>query len=182
MSFHFHIRKAMQAIGVLLRFERSRRMNSMRLLKLLYIADRESLRETGRPITGGHVVAMKRGPVLSGVYDLIRGQHLETPHWEQFVRKDRYEIELIGEVGVGELSRYEIGKLEEISKRYADCDEWDMVWLTHEFPEWRRNDPGNASRPIPLEHILEAVGRIDDMASIVQDEKDRMAFERVFGE
>jgi hypothetical protein len=35
--------------------------------KLLYLADRESLKKTGRPITGDRVVAMEHGPVLRSV-------------------------------------------------------------------------------------------------------------------
>jgi hypothetical protein len=49
--------KTIQAIGVLLRQDGVRCMNYMRLLKLLYIADRETLRRTGRPI-----VARRRRP------------------------------------------------------------------------------------------------------------------------
>ena len=60
-------------VGVLLGYERARRMNYMRLLKLLYLAVREFLLKTGHTITGDHAGAMKRGPVSSQVYDLIRG-------------------------------------------------------------------------------------------------------------
>lgn len=39
-------------------------MSYLRMLKLLYLADRESLKETGHTITGDRVVAMEHGPVL----------------------------------------------------------------------------------------------------------------------
>jgi uncharacterized phage-associated protein len=103
INFPFRILKTIQAIGVLLRFDGVKRMNSMRLLKLLYIPDRESLRETGRPITGGPVVAMERGPVLKEVYDLILGQHREMPFWAQFFRKERYDLLELAEPDVGQL-------------------------------------------------------------------------------
>lgn len=73
MHFPLKVDKTIQAVGVLFRAEGVQRANCMRLLKLLYIADRESIREVGRPITGGAVVAMERGPVLEEVYDLIPG-------------------------------------------------------------------------------------------------------------
>src|SRR6266852_2860195 len=95
MNFPLHIEKAIQAIGVLFRQDGVKRMNYMRLLKLLYIANREAIKETGRPITGGPAVAMERGPVLEEVYDLIRGQHREMPLWDKYLRKDRYDLELI---------------------------------------------------------------------------------------
>src|SRR5271168_467516 len=108
MSFPFKILKTIQAIGVLLRYDGVKRMNYMRLLKLLYIADRESLRETGRPVTGGPVIAMERGPVLKEVYDLILGQHREMSLWSQFYRKERYDLLEVAEPDVGQLSKYEI--------------------------------------------------------------------------
>ena len=73
MTFRFSFEKRLQAAGVLLGLDGDR-MERIRLLKLLYIADRELLAETGRTITGDRVVAMDHGPVLSQVYDLIKGQ------------------------------------------------------------------------------------------------------------
>ncbi len=127
MNFPFKILKTIQAIGVLLRFDGVKRMNYMRLLKLLYIADRESLGETGRPITGGPVIAMERGPVLKEVYELILGQHREMPLWAQFFRKERYDLLELAEPDVGQLSRYEISKLQEVAKTYQEDDEW-AIW------------------------------------------------------
>ncbi len=108
MNFPLKVLKTIQAIGVLLRADGVKRTNYMRLLKLLYMADRESLRETGRPITGGPVAAMERGPVLEEVYDLIRGQHKEMPLWDSFFRKERYDLVELCEPDVGKLSKYEI--------------------------------------------------------------------------
>ena len=71
MVFRFNIEKTIQAIAALLHFHGSKEMSYLRMLKLLYLADRECLQETGRPITGDRVVAMEHGPVLSSVYDLI---------------------------------------------------------------------------------------------------------------
>ena len=48
-------------------------MSYMKLIKLLYLADREALLRWGRPITFDAYVSMDRGPVLSSVLDLING-------------------------------------------------------------------------------------------------------------
>ena len=71
--FRFHFEKTLESVGVLLRKECSKRMNYMKLLKLLYICDRECIKNHNRPITGDRVVAMKRGPVLSHLYANIPG-------------------------------------------------------------------------------------------------------------
>ncbi len=46
-------------------------MSYMKLIKLLYLADREALARWGRPITTDTYVAMKHGPVLSYILNLI---------------------------------------------------------------------------------------------------------------
>src|SRR5438477_7194490 len=107
MRFQFNIDKTMQAIATLLRFHNTKEMSYLRMLKLLYIADRESLKETGRPITGDHVVAMAHGPVLSGVFDLIKGAHSEWKIWADHFQKNGYRIEVTTDPGVGKLSKYE---------------------------------------------------------------------------
>ena len=71
MEFFFDERKAAQAASVLLDRHEGR-MPYIKLLKLLYLADREALIETGLPITGDRFVSLKFGPVLSRVLDLIK--------------------------------------------------------------------------------------------------------------
>jgi uncharacterized phage-associated protein len=182
MFFPLKVEKTIQATGVVFRSDGVRRMNSMRLLKLLYIADREALKETGRPITGGPVVAMERGPVLSEVHDLIRGQHTNMPLWDRFFRKDRYDLEMVEDPDVRKLSRYEIEKLQEIAARHAQEDEWDLSRLTHTFDEWNKNKPNDGSCPsISLEDILTAVGLARSAPEIVEDARHLIRIEHELG-
>jgi hypothetical protein len=69
--FYLDIRKTVQAIGVLLDVRGIERLEYIAIIKLLYIADRESWKETGASITGDVPCAMKNGPVLRGVYDPV---------------------------------------------------------------------------------------------------------------
>ncbi len=73
MIFRIDTRKAIEAAATLLRLAPHRIMGRKRLLALLYIADRESLKRRGRPIVGGRLCAMDYGPIHSEVYDLIKG-------------------------------------------------------------------------------------------------------------
>lgn len=181
MSFKFNQKKTTQAVAFFLRQSGpSRTANYMRLIKLLYIADRESLKETGRPITGDQVIAMERGPVLSHLLDLIKDTAFDSIEWDKFIERDNYHIRLINEPGNSELCRYEINKLQEIWDRYRGDAEWDLVKKTHEFPEWKKNDPGTSSKPIPLSDILEAVGRKGDIEKIERDAKESVAFANFF--
>jgi uncharacterized phage-associated protein len=181
MAFHFNLEKALQAISAFLHFHGTKDMSYLRLLKLLYIADRESIKETGQPITGDHVVAMEHGPVLSGVYDPTKkGETTHWPIWSEFFRTVGYRLEMLKDPGNGKLSKYEIGKIRELAKRYEDHNEWDMVEITHTFEEWKQNNPGKSSKPIPLAHILAALGRSADEKAIVQEAHDQQSFDRLF--
>src|SRR5688500_4690350 len=82
MVIPFNVMKVVQASAVLLK-KHGGRMSRLRLVKLLYIADRESLSQTLRPITGDHPAAMEHGPVPSQTYDLIKRKHVDSPTWGQ---------------------------------------------------------------------------------------------------
>jgi uncharacterized phage-associated protein len=157
-AYRFHLAKTIEAVGILMRDAPGLRMSRIRLLKLLYIADRECMRSTGRPITGDRVVAMAQGPVLSRVYDCIKGACGELCAWEAFFVSEGVGVVMKNPPAVGELSRFEIEMLRRVSRERADKDEWQIVDETHEFPEWIANDPGQSSKPIPFEEILAAVG------------------------
>lgn len=167
-------------MAVLLKQKPSKVDNYMRLLKLLYIADKESYKDTGKPITGDKVVAMKRGPVLSSVYDLIKGSHFNCSEWEKFIQKEEYDIKLAADPGNDQLCKYEIEKLQEVWDRYRHLDELDLVNETHKFSEWIKNDPGDSSKIIPLRDILEAVGRQAEAEEIEAQARESAAFSAFF--
>ena len=181
MYFHFGTRKIIEAVATLLRSDPCRRMGALRLLKLLYIADRESFREVGRPIVGTKPVAMDFGPIHSDVYDLVKGSHWDEETWAEFIRKDGINVELTKDPGVLTLSRYEIDKLTETAERYRDVSDYDLVGVTHAFPEWSKNYRKKTSMPIPMSDILEAVGRADEEDDILGDAKHVRAFNMLFG-
>jgi uncharacterized phage-associated protein len=180
--FRFHFEKTLQAAGVLLREHPLHAMGMLRLLKLLYIADRESLRETGAPITGDRVVAMRNGPVLSETYDLIKGEHIRTPEWSEHFENLDYFVHLRKEPRIGRLSRYEIETLNDVAHRLEHEDDWAVVDQTHEFPEWQKNQAGDASKPIPHEDILDAVGRGEDIQAIREEAEAVAHMESLLGD
>ena len=167
IDFRFDSHKAIQAAGVLAQCDPSKSMISrMRLLKLLYIADREALKEIGRPITGDRLVAMKKGPVLSRFYDMIKGPKGEL---DEFFESTGYHLKLIKSPDDGDLNRYEIKKLKEVSDRYKDLDDEELSELTHAFPEWKKHDPGGSSETISVEDVLDALGASDQIEYVRQN-------------
>ena len=182
MTLKLDIAKAIQAVGVLLRRE-GKRASRLRLLKLLYIADRIAVEKSGSPILGSKIVAMRHGPVHSDIFDLIKGVHIDEPAWSRHFRNVGRDVVLEEEPEVGRLSRYEVELLNQVVDQRINLSDWDVAEETHGFDEWRRSYPDpseNTSRPIPLELLIAAVGRAADKAEIVQDMNDSDAFHRFF--
>ena len=180
MLVPFDILKTMQGAAVLLKFEPSHAMSRLRLLKLLYIADRELLQTRMRPLTGDRPVAMRNGPVLSQTYDLIKGVDFGSPQWNTCLRSEVRNVHLIDDPGVGKLSRQEIQKLQEVSSRFAERDDWEVAEYTHGYPEWIKNQPDKTSyKAIPLDDLLEAIGLVIHKAELLANEKAEIAMERL---
>ena len=153
------ILKVLQATGVLLRAEPTHRLSRLRLLKYLYIADRESLQKRGRPITGDTPVAMDHGPVLSTTYNMLMGRDHCSPDWDRYFDAAGRDVLLRVDPGVGKLTRFEIETLQDVSRRFVDQDDYAVADYTHEFSEWLKNKPAKGSkRDIPLDDLLDAAG------------------------
>jgi len=175
MPFRFNLSKAIQAAGVLVKTTAHERMSRLRLLKLLYIADRESLALTGRPITGDCVVAMRHGPVLSRVYDCIKGADPAQAEWDRYFKSEQLDLVLREPTPVDDLCRQEIGILQRVAQDRADKNDWEVAEETHGFPEWK--NPGETSLPIPFERILAAVGK---PRSVLKEAEEHSAIDKLF--
>ena len=167
--FESNVEKIVEAASVLLNFEENREISYLRLLKLLYIADRESLRETGRPIIGTLTIAMNYGPLHSRVYNLIKGEHMDSPAWSKHIHRDGYKIHLKSDPGVLSLSQHEIHKLNEVSEAYFQTNDFDIAHETHEFEEWLKYHIQDSSSPIPFEAIIDAVGLTEHKEEILDE-------------
>jgi uncharacterized phage-associated protein len=179
--FRIDTRKAIEAAATLLRLAPHRIMGRKRLLALLYIADRESLKRTGRPIIGGRLVAMDYGPIHSEVYDLIKGAHSEQAEWSSHFQNEAYLVTLAHDLGPSALSRREINLLNEVSSERLGKDDFDIARETH-FEEWEKNHQEGTSTAIPLEHLIDAVGRSKDKDAILRDAEEKTFFDKMFAE
>ncbi len=52
MSWTFSAEQAVQVVAIVLKLAPDKQMDYRKLMALLYISDRESIKETGAPITG----------------------------------------------------------------------------------------------------------------------------------
>lgn len=177
MTSHYNrlkIKKIIQAVGYLLSLNDSK-MNFTKLLKLLYLADREALNNWDSTITGDSYAAMKNGPILSLTYDLInnRGSDFEQCEWDVNFNKENYDLILKSSIVYDELSTAELTLLKDVDLKFKNFNYSKMIDYIHDnnklFPEYK--NPGDSSTPIRLKDILKALGRSDkDIKSILSEE------------
>ncbi|HPC60910.1 MAG TPA: Panacea domain-containing protein [Verrucomicrobiota bacterium] len=182
MRVRFNERKATQAAARLLKL-RQGRMSYMKLIKLLYLADRAALLRWGRPITTDSYVSMDRGPVLSRVLDLATEEDLpghESVWSKHITEPEHYAVRLRSDPGEDELSAAEIQLLDEVFHQYGAKSRWELVELTHKLPEWK--DPQGSAIPIQYRDILKAGGKTELEIAAIEDELEAVALmERIVG-
>ncbi len=177
------IQRLLQAIGVLLAEEFDQTASKLRIPKLLYIADREAIRETGDSLFRLKTLALDHGPAHGEALDLLNGQHVAEPDFADSFERRNYRVRMRKGPGVGALSKYEIAKLQEVSRRYADFSDWGLAHdITQAFDEWQQHRRAGTSATIPLAAIARAASRAADEPAILQDASNAEKFDRVFGD
>jgi hypothetical protein len=153
VKFRFQPLRATQAAALLAKLEGGR-INYTKMLKLLYLADRRSLVETGRPITGDRVVNMANGPVLSEVYDYVKGQVPEEASWRAFLQTEGRDLVFMKDAGDGELSEYDIELLTELQEQHRGQNFKNLIDEVHLLPEWKMPQGDAKAERLPYEEIL----------------------------
>src|SRR5271157_2701989 len=97
----FDINKAVAAAAYLTK-RRGGEISGFILLKMLYGGERRAILGWHRPITGDSFCSMPKGPILSRIYDLIKGAVLinqsDMEKWaKHFSPRDGYNVKLLVE-------------------------------------------------------------------------------------
>lgn len=134
------------------------KMNYLKLIKLLYLSDREAIKQNGLPITFDDYCAMKLGPVLSKTYDWIKGNIKPEfgAFWNSAIRTSGNTVLSSKEVGVQHLSQAETDVLDSVFTQYGKFSPFDLVDITHALPEYKE-PPTNTSVPLPIREVASHV-------------------------
>lgn len=131
-------------------------MNYLKLIKLLYLADRKAIKENGLPITFDNYCSMENGPVLSKTYDWIKGNtHPDYGDlWNSHIRlESRYDVGLFVDIENSHLSEDEINILNDILLEYGKYTPFQLVEITHRLPEYK-TPPSHSSYPITNHELI----------------------------
>lgn len=168
----FDERRAAQVAAFLL-FRAGGRLPLIKLVKLMYLAERLSLKRYGEPLTGDHLVSMPNGPVLSMTYDHINGALPSVEGgWETWIAdrgghfvalRDESKIRS-PEQDLLRLSDSDLEVLDETWQEFGHWDRWALVKYTHSeaCPEWE--DPEGSSNPIYYSVLFRKLGYTDVQA------------------
>ena len=190
MSIKFQLRpqKSVQVAAMFLKLEqlyKKQPMHHLKLMKMLYMADRRSLEQIETTMTGDRYVSMEFGPVLSNVYNLIKGEYSDPNDqalWSTHISpRSIHRITLLKDPGDSKLCEFEEDLIRDIYEEYKDWDRFDLAEETHKlFPEWEKPPEGIGSIPIKIETTLRYIGKTaEDIQEIEETVKYYIHQDRV---
>lgn len=158
MNPRYNEEKATQIACYIIK-KRGGKINILKLMKLMYLIDRETLLRWGWSLTGDAYVSMPKGMVLSRTYNLVNEESLPTSYWKTYVSAPtRYDVTLIADPEVDELSDAEIGLIDELYEKFGHLNRWVLVdEVHHKLPEWV--DPNGSSLGVEYRAVLEESGK-----------------------
>jgi uncharacterized phage-associated protein len=141
--FNFNHRKATQAINFFA-LKEDGIINRMKALKLLYLADRYHLRKYGRLITNDIYFAMDKGPVASGSKDIAEQCDFigksERDYASRYLEvKKPHHVKSNKHPDNDVFSDSDIEALNFAWERFGGLDQFQLVKLTHKYPEWSKH-------------------------------------------
>ncbi|MFM9438345.1 putative phage-associated protein [Janthinobacterium sp. CG_23.3] len=161
-------------------------ISHLKLMKLMYLAERSSIQEYGDSMLDDALVSMRYGPVLSRTKDCMDGYgdtELQDG-WDSWIsdhanHKVSLTKEDFSEELLDEISPSEIELMERVWAVHGSKDQWDLADYTHKScAEWR--DPGTSTLPIDYGDVLVANGTPDDVATELSGRiKERQRLEKL---
>lgn len=150
--------KTAAAAGVLLE-KAGGRMAYLKLMKLLYMADRRAWEENGKSISGDTYAAMPYGMVLRETLNHIRGKvQGREAGLSETVEIQGYDAVLAHAPDRDELAEAELQILDQVFIEFAAIEKWALVEQLHQqLPEWK--DPKGSSFIVRPEELLELLGK-----------------------
>lgn len=142
-------------------------MSNLKLMQLMYLAERSFLLEHGERLTGDAMLSMPKGPALSAVCDCFTGGH---GYWDAWIKNPGNDhLALDGHIKVNEadpldtfdeLSLADQKTVDAVCTEFGCMTRWQLARLLRDpliCPEWE--DPHGTSCPIPPSALLRKNGK-----------------------
>jgi len=107
-------------------------IDRLKLVKLIWLADRIHLNKHGRTITKDTYYALPHGPIASQTLNLSNKSK------ENFYTIDKQNITAIKEFDANYFSKSDLEILEFVWDNYKEMSSTELRNFSHNFPEWKR--------------------------------------------
>lgn len=159
-------------------------INILKLMKLMYLADRESMNKFAAPISYDLFGSMDQGPVLSRTLNLINGTYPApiAADWEEWINdRENYQLGCNREFERKDLdclSDADMEVLESVWANFGHMNQWELRDYSHtHIPEW--TDPGGSFIAISAEQIFRGLG-VDQPEVLAQEVDAEYELDRLF--
>ncbi len=159
-------RKIIQALCYFASKEENKVMDNMKAYKLLWLADRHHLRQTGRIITGDIYYAMPHGLVPSDAKSVLENAKTKLRNPKGY--KGRYisnhgnhEYMVVGDADLSMFSDSDQKAMDEVWNAFGGMNAKQLSELSHQFPEWTfysellKNKEQKNSYRVDFDHFFE---------------------------
>ncbi len=140
IRFNFDRKKALEVLI----YTSKKEPNYYDTLKIIYFADRYHLEKYGRFICGDNYIAMKSGPVPSGIYDIINDVKLKRNDEfnNDFTIINEYTIKPLREPNMKKLSKSDIEAIDKSFEENKDLTYIEKKNKSHDksYKNAKRND------------------------------------------
>ncbi len=137
-------KKATQALNLLAR-KKDGKINKMKAIKLIFLADRLHLRKYGRPIIGDMYWAMKLGPVGSLTKNVAELSSISADvlaYAKKYIKPTDEQKQTFISLKPEDLSVFsktDLECLEAVYETFSDKDQFELADITHTYPEWLKH-------------------------------------------
>jgi len=172
----FDVKKSAQVAGVLLSLSPDKSLDRIKLMKLMYLVDRQSFIQYGATVSGDRLVSLPHGPGLSETLSALQGNLAYLADFSRWVviPQGSHEHSLLKGTELENadlLSEADIEVIENVWKEFGHMENWELVDWTHDSrncPEWQ--NPGRSSNTITLDGLSLALGIDSDESSKLQSQ------------
>lgn len=131
-----------EAIYYLLR--KLKKADKIKLVKLMYLADKYHLIRYGRTITNDDYYAMEHGPVGAMVKDVLSFDSFNIPpktfkYLSTLINRDdknHFSVKRDAKISFDMLSDTDKESLDFVYDKFGKMGKWELRDYTHKYPEW----------------------------------------------
>ena len=179
MNFPADGKKTTQAVARLIE-KSGGKADYLRIIKLIYLADRDSIIKRGVPIVGGKYYSMQKGPVIGDVMDFVN--QMNAPGWKECItpRHGNY-IQLLQAPDYGSLSTSELEILDAVVEEHLSQSTDDLVNWCHQFcDEYEHVGWFRGRKDIVVENILRAGGKTSEtIHRVIKDAQEIVELDKM---